>query len=374
MKKITLLFSAILIVSLSFYSCEQNQLDPSDPNATDFVEGKTLNKISNSEDIRYCYQEEVCLWAGQHIDAGNIIVGNDDTNLYVTVNSEEGFQNGEENIKIWVGTELPDKRPNAGHFPYKVTVASGETTATYQIPLSDIYDPEDECSPHQFYVLVHADVIADGGDETAWGGCDEGAGKSWWYSIDYTTQCCECWCGFGNDYQNPEEEACLSMMFEGNDYKFWSNSFDFDEMKDKEYTLSLLANPSMCEPQDKEGMMLDKLAIEVGKVVMKVYEGNGDGDNRMVDVKYILNDKYKGYNIQLDLYIGADRVPGYDLQSQLIKTDDTHMLFQHKLNPGEVTYTFMGLPWLTKDDSQVSYMSFHAAIGDCPMPSLQNPM
>jgi len=373
MKKITLLFSAILALSLSFYSCEQSQIDPTDPDATEFTETKPLNKITNSEKISYCYQEEVCLWAGQHIDAGHVLIGNDDENLYITVYSKEGFAEGTEQIKINIVADLLTSRPPAGQFPYKYTTSPGETEVTFQISfaeLSEHLQTSVTCAD-QFYVLVHADVIADGKSETAWGGCDDGAGNAWWFYIDYTAQCCDCWCGFGNDYQNADD-SCLSMMFEEENYIFWSNKYKFDDMEGKEHAVSLLINPTMCEPQDTEGNMLDDLAMEVGTVVLKAYKG--DDGKPYVDVMYTLKDKYAGYNIQLDLYMGADKIPGYNLENQTIETDETHMLYQHKLNPGETTYTFMKLPWLSSSESLETYISLHAAIGDCPMPSLQNPM
>ena len=383
MKKFTLLFSVVLLITLSFYSCEQSQIDPADPESSDFVETKPMNKIDNPKNINYCFVEEKCLWAGQHIDAGSVTIGNDDDNLYVTVYSEEGYdqsidpetnQPRVEQIKIDIVTKLPDSRPAAGHFPYKYTTITDEKSVTFQIPFSELSEYLEltvDCSYDHLYVLVHADVIADGEGETAWGGCDEGKGSAWWYTIDYSPNCCECWCGFGNDYQN-DDDACLSMMFEGEKYIFWSNKYNFDDMNGKEHKVSLLVNPNMCEPQDIEGSMVDLTATEVGTVALKAYEG--DDGKPYVDVIYTLKDKYKGYKIQLDLYIGEDKIPQYDLQERIIKTDETHMLYQHKLDQDENTYTFERLPWLYNGESLDTYISLHAAIGECPMPSLQNPM
>ncbi len=371
MKKILLFFSLILIATLSFYSCEQSQIDPVDPNSNDFVETKPMNKITTPDKVHYCGEEEYCLIAGQHIDAGKVTVGNDDQNLYITVYSKEGFEDKDENVKINVVMDEPTSRPPAGHFPYKATIPAGEKTATFQIPLTDFgINPEEECSSTKLYVLVHADVIADGGGETAWGGCDV-LGKPWFAFIDYYTQCCDCWCGFGNDYQSPEKEACLSMMYDSEKYIFWSNKFGFKEFYDTKYPVSLLVNPTMCAPQDKKGTVVDELAMEVGTVYLTSYMEDG---KPYVDITYNMFEKYKGFNIQLDLYIGADRIPKYDLDKKEILTDDMHKLYQHKLTPGETSYTFKKIPWLTKEESGDTYIALHAAIGDCPMPSLQNPM
>lgn len=374
MKKLLLPLSFILFAVFSFCSCEDSKLEP---NSDEFSVVKPMNKIDTPEKIRYCGEQDDCLWAGQNIDAGYVKIGNDDKYLYITVHSEEGFQNETENIKIDVVTELPTNRPNAGGFPYKTTVSPEEKTSTFQIPLEDIIKGygTGQCEPYKFYVLVHADVIANGKGETAWGGCNPGAGKAWWFYSEYYTQCCACWCGFGNNYQNPEKEACKSLLFEGKIYYFWSNKHNFNDLNrlkiagDQGYKISLVVNSSDCNPQDKEGVLTDNLAFIVGAAYINAYEIEG---KPYMDIKYVLDDKYKGYNIQLDVYNGADRVPKYSIEEMKIITDDKHMLYQTKLLPGETTFTFTKLPWLTHDDSMDTYISLHAAIGDCPMPSLQN--
>ncbi len=424
MKKITLLISAVLIFTLSFYSCEESQLDTTgpeaeDPGFTELVAERSLDYIFNPGDIKYCFQQEVCLWAGQHIDAGSVTIGNDDENLFITVYSEQGFQeykteDGEfvlddygnkipatEQIKIDVATSLPGSKPVPGHLPYKYTTSSGETSVTLKLSFEELsvyLETDVDCSyVEDLFVFVHADVLVDeDGDgskegETAWGGCEDGAGNAWWYYIDYTPHCCECWCGFGNDYlrsDNPDADACKSGMFDGNSYMFWSNEFYFGDMVGDDnvgidYTLSLLVDSNSCVPQETNGDMKDlgdgihNASFEVGNVVLHAFVSDGkDGYEkgmRYVNVIYTLNDMYKGYNIQLDLYNGADRVPNYSIQEMLIIEDDLHRLYQTELTPGEVTHTFT-IPWLTNEgENMPTYIALHAAIGDCPMPSLQEP-
>jgi len=386
MKKFTLLFSFILLISLSFYSCEQSQLESSEPEATDFVESKPMNRITNPDKIRACGEQECFLKAGRNgTNIGTVTVSNDDANLYVTVYSSVGFKTSGEDapqyLKIWVGapSDLPTERPPSGHFQFKTDEINTGNDVTYQIPYSELgINPGDQCEPHEFSVIVHVDA---GSGDTAYGGCEEFGEPNgptdknkWWYYMDYYTQCCECWCSFGFDYQSPEVGKCLSMPFEGENFIFWSDGFNFNDMKDVEYTLPLIVNSTVCEPMNTQGEMVDKLAWEVGSVVIKAYQG--DDGKPYFDVIYTLNDEYKGYNIQLDFYNGADRIPEYNLQMQEIIMDDLHMLYQHKLNPGEVRYDeFKGLPWLADGgESKITYFAFHAAIGDCPMPSLQNPM
>jgi len=130
-----------------------------------------------------CGYEEFTLWAGQTIDAGQVIVYNDETNLYVTVVATVGFQSVSENIKMWVGTDLTTidgggtSRPSAGGFPYKASVTEG-TTYTFTIPLESVsgYDAS-VCGEQAIWVVVHVDILAPDGNggssaETAWGGGD----------------------------------------------------------------------------------------------------------------------------------------------------------------------------------------------------------
>ncbi len=409
MKKITLLFSAVLIFTLSFYSCEESQLDPTDPEAVDINEvtyesllkGTDVKKLSfevNPDYVRYCGETtETCLSAGSTgIDAGYVLVGNDDEHLYITVHSDYGFQDQEGNVKIDIVETLPSERPNAGHFPIHIRVPAGEIEVTVAIPLIELFPNDVECTPHQIYPLVHADVISSstGATNTAWGGCEEGPktinpnnGKetgAWWNVFDYTTSCCECWCGFGNDFGDDDSGACFTREFMDVLYKFWSNKYSFEDGKVNN-TISLLVNSQSCDPQNGDGSIItNEVAIEVGTVVIRSYLGGLNGKERLFDVTYTLKEMYKDYNIQLDLYNGSTRTPDVnwnsnDIKNSTIIIDDTHKLYQHEIPSGTVTsgmivYTFNGLPWLTDENGDDTYIAVHAAIGDCPMPSMQNPM
>ncbi len=397
MKKITLLLSAVLIFTLSFYSCEQSQIDPLDPEASSDVVLKPFTKMSNSFEATEvsCGDENICdLHAGSKDRViGDVSITNDNEYLYIKVYSEIGFNYSEEyNLKIFVGTDYNDiplagnGAPINGHFPYKAHVAQPEKTYTMRIELSTIDDwlnveTENQCGPNLF-VVVHADIPEEiGGDSTAYGGCIEGEGNRWWWYNEYTPACC-CFCGFSFDNQNYEEESCMTMMYEGTPYKFWSNNFMFEDIysgnNTHTYEVSLVANSKTCMPLDADGnktVSEDYMTLVVGTVILTVKTSGDGGSDRVVDITYNLKDKYKYYNIQLDLYIGADRKPlGYDIVDQTIETDELHMLYQHELGAGETTYTFENIPWLTHEGSSETFIALHAAIGDCPMPSLQNPM
>lgn len=195
MKKIAYLLG-IVFLFFTFYSCgEQLEIDP--PESINSKDGINITETPSSSsknegEITYCGKEppkEYTLWAGQHINAGTVKVWNDKDFLYIAVKSTFGFKDDVEYLKINVVTALPDKRPSAGQFPYKTKETNDGTEVTYSIPLSDLFT-EEECLSHDFYILVHVDVRVDNGEETAWGGSDKGRGNSWWYYIDYATQCC----------------------------------------------------------------------------------------------------------------------------------------------------------------------------------------
>ncbi len=189
-------FISVAFIAALLMSCSESLV-----NTKDLTEADQLQRAVMVEGTEYCGTDTFTLWAGQTIDAGEIIVSNDETNLYVTVISDGGFV-GEENIKMWLGTDFSLlngeglERPAAGSFPYKVTVPERETSYTFTIALNTIpfYDVMN-CGEQAIHVVVHADVlvlddIAAKGEETAWGGDIEGPGDAWWYYADYTPACC----------------------------------------------------------------------------------------------------------------------------------------------------------------------------------------
>lgn len=196
-------FISVAFVAALLMSCSEDFLTNEElveSKKGDVFDPGSMN-MKGSE-VNYCGSDTLTLWAGQTIDAGDIIVSNDETNLYVTVVSNGGFT-GEENIKMWLGTDFSLLngaglvRPPAGGFPYKVTIPEGETTYTFTVVLNTIplYEVS-SCGDQAIHVVVHADVIAlhdDGttSGETAWGGDTEGPGNAWWFYTDYVPTCCD---------------------------------------------------------------------------------------------------------------------------------------------------------------------------------------
>jgi hypothetical protein len=161
-----------------------------------------ISLIPLPEGVEYfCGQMEYPIWAGQTIDAGRVVISNIATDLYITVESDAGFEDVAENIKIWVGTDLSKldgggvDRPNAGHFAFKYTVPTATTSYTVKIPLKDIYIYDvTKCDAQAIYFVVHADVLTETGDQesaqTAFGGNIDPGTKPWWYYDSFTPTCC----------------------------------------------------------------------------------------------------------------------------------------------------------------------------------------
>lgn len=196
----------VLAVALALFattSCSEEMQDPLLTADSGVMEVSGGVVFAPGVPTTFCGSDTVTLWAGKTINAGNVVIANDATNLYVTVTSTCGFQTISENIKMWLGTNLENldgggiTRPSAGGFPYKATVTSGNTH-TFTVPLNLIpfYDAT-KCGVQPIYVVVHADVlVCDGsgnpsGGETAFGGDVPGPGKAWWFYSVYTPVCCE---------------------------------------------------------------------------------------------------------------------------------------------------------------------------------------
>ena len=139
------------------------------------------------------------LWPSPCVDTGSVTIYNDDVNLYVTVYSIYGYQNVEDQIKIWVGTDLTmipgggETIPPVELFPYQYTVDSTATVLTAVIPLDEIQFLID-CD-EQIYVVVYSDLLIEDGyggtlEVSGWAGDMAGNGNTWWVYTTYEVQCC----------------------------------------------------------------------------------------------------------------------------------------------------------------------------------------
>lgn len=130
------------------------------------------------------------LIAGQHIDAGDIKVWNDEENLYVKYETANGWKLTETHLEVEVTLEdiaqTKSGSVKVGKFDYKSEHDPAVEEYTYQIPLDGWYPGLD------LYLAAHAVVIKEldcGGyqEETGWGD-GEDFGKSWAMYFIYTVQ------------------------------------------------------------------------------------------------------------------------------------------------------------------------------------------
>jgi hypothetical protein len=130
------------------------------------------------------------LIAGQSIDAGDIMVWNDETDLYVKYKTDNGWMLTETHLEVEVSVEdlaqTGSGSPKIGKFDYKSTHDPPVTEHTYVIPL-DSWGPGTT-----LYLAAHAVVVKkmdDGGwqEETGWGEGDD-FDKSWAMYFSYEVQ------------------------------------------------------------------------------------------------------------------------------------------------------------------------------------------
>ncbi len=183
MKKITFLFAIVLIIA---ESCEKGTVNIEQENQAvgnlkhnSYITSGTKSEINGTPELVvtkngivqsdlmgsvYCKQESYDLIAGQTIPAGILVISNDQENLLVTYQAENGWKIKE--IHLFVGSKEdlpvnPSNVPVPGQFPIKESFNPLVEYVTYEIPLKAL----NEC----VIVAAHAVVVKDGKEETAWG-------------------------------------------------------------------------------------------------------------------------------------------------------------------------------------------------------------
>jgi hypothetical protein len=140
----------------------------------------------------YCGEPHVStLFAGQHMDAGTLTVGNDSEFVYVTYTTSGDWMLQE--VHLYVGSlgEMPLNKsgnPQIGRFPIKETFSELTTSFSATLPIAML----DDC----FAVAAHAVVVKVVGgevvaEETAWADGDRISGGSWAMYFNYCVAECE---------------------------------------------------------------------------------------------------------------------------------------------------------------------------------------
>lgn len=188
MKKILLLI--VMIPLLGFYGCEKDDLIENRSNVLTNT-GKTSAASDACGEVA-----EFTLWAGQHINAGSLLVYNDIDYLFVTFETSGDWYIGKTHLHIADDLSgIPSNNrgiPVPGQFAYNTTHDPAVTSYTYTFLLSDLGYTVDDT----FVVAAHAEVMKydiEGNvvqGETAWGGDVEGPGPRWWFYGYYAVQAC----------------------------------------------------------------------------------------------------------------------------------------------------------------------------------------
>lgn len=123
--------------------------------------------------------KEVCLVAGQHMYVGNVMVGEDGGDLYVTFNiTEADVYLLETHVDIFLSEEQfkADKKISnggaiPGKFNFKKSWNESDMMTSYTVKIPASYVDEVTDGANCFFIATHA-ALSNG--ETAWGGiCDE---------------------------------------------------------------------------------------------------------------------------------------------------------------------------------------------------------
>ena len=225
-KSILTVLTAVLAVAFIFSACKkENETDSKNP----------VQKSSTA--INYCGEPTtVALIAGQNINVGSVIVGNDDDNLYITYATTGGWEMS--HIHLYVGTEegLPEHM-SPGHMTYNEDLENGTTEYTVTMPKEDLNGLE--CVTIAAHAIVK-DNVGKGGTQTAWG---EGrkTGDNWSMIFDYCLQDCpEIYPVCFNKVKFYGEGVEENSASEG---EFTFDLYQIDEMGNTEFLESISTDP-----------------------------------------------------------------------------------------------------------------------------------
>jgi hypothetical protein len=315
------------------------------------------------------------LFAGQHIDVGEISISNDANNLFVVYNVKGNWSLKETHLYVGNEGNLPlggGGNPKIGHFPYH-----GDHDLTQSYTFTVPLDQLEKC----FVISAHAVVVKEeNGDitssETAFGfGENEfDDGSRWGWYFEYCLQECDddddenddsndendddnddddgnnddgnddgdnnvedCINAFAYNTSISERSYCSTYTDNVNMTNAgWSNEFNFSTQQNAHYMLPLYANVDNCdlEPASVPG------AFVIGYVDIYIFsEGLGDGAQFFTSVKYVIEDNT--YEItDANLYLKNTKFPN-DLDPS--GGEYNYNLSSSSWNSSE--NTFENLPW-----------------------------
>ncbi len=183
-------------VLLVFISCSKESIDKRSGPSTGPDQPVTANTSSGSyaESLPCVVPVTTSIMAGQSTNVGNIIVTNDETNVYVTYMTTGNYLVKKTHLYVGACGNIPVNNagnPRIGQYPYQTQHGTGISSYTYTIPRSAL--PE-TC----VCVSAHAEVVAYNAagtlvfTQTGWGnGVQINDGGSWAMKFDYCQQTCD---------------------------------------------------------------------------------------------------------------------------------------------------------------------------------------
>ncbi|MBL7728507.1 MAG: hypothetical protein JNM68_12510 [Dinghuibacter sp.] len=182
------LFALLLLGGLLTACSKENALPEEQPQI------QNRNPLDErGTDEPFCTTATVNLIAGQHINAGNIEILQDEQFIYVTYNTTDGWVLAKTHLYVGGCAAIPVNgagNPQPGRFPYKAA-HSNVTSYTYAVPIAAIGIGNCGC------IAAHAEVKklnASGSviqQETAWGeGSAINPSGSWAMKFEFCPVAC----------------------------------------------------------------------------------------------------------------------------------------------------------------------------------------
>lgn len=277
----------------------------------------------------------------QNTIGGEVLISNDESYLYVTVNSDDGFNpNTDTDIYLYIDSSIDNLPLNALNFPdldpalfeYTANVEGNEYT--FEIPLEDLAGYEGECGTQSLTVFLAADLLYNEATLLSYAGDIFVDGSApWWYDT-YTPACCE-------EQEDRCETAFAKFPLEGEGV----TGFVFTDMQNsnpEEYPMLGISNRwgwagAICEDRDYEFAIWAAAGnndTEKGEWVGTLNVRVDDGE---VEVCYDMIDDF--YMSELHIYASSE-------------TPDTAA-------PGQYGYT------MEFDEPQSEYCATFEFDGDC---------